>query len=108
MNISYIRFKQRWAAVFCVIFMFLIPMQVQAQPFEEAGAITEISLDGFFIEGQKHRFWPEVEVRMMAPSEQHRELGDLQMGDEVFVTGSIVNGVRYIQLIIPLPEEGPH
>ena len=45
---------------------------------------------------------------MMAPSEQHRELGDLQMGDEVFVTGSIVNGVRYIQLIIPLPEEGPH
>ena len=97
MNISYIRFKQRWAAVFCVIFMFLIPMQVQAQPFEEVGIITEISLDGFFIESEKHRLSPGV--RMMDPSEQRRKPGDLQVGDLVYVEGSVINGIRYIEWI---------
>ena len=71
------------------------------ETFSDAGAITEYKYDRFVLDGSVYRVSPDAEF----PSASRRNYKAFKVGDEVYIEGKILNGIRYVDRMQYFPAE---
>ena len=71
------------------------------ETFQQAGAITGYSHDKFVVNQQVFRIRPDTEF----PSGSRPSYKSFKKGDEVYIEGKILNGIRYVDKMSFYPPE---
>ena len=68
------------------------------ETFEQAGHITKVGVEQFTVRGKKYRLAPGARLQSNDPA--RLKIKHLKKGDEVYMKGQILNGVRYVDIIV--------
>lgn len=71
------------------------------ETFQQAGAITGYSHDKFMLNQQVFRIRPDT----VYPSGSRPSYKAFKKGDEVYIEGKVLNGIRYVDKMIFYPPE---
>jgi len=63
--------------------------------FQQAGAITNYSYDRFVVNQGVYRVHPSA----VFPSGDRPSYKDFKVGDQVYIEGKILNGIRYVDIM---------
>ena len=89
-----------------VVAALLLPMTNASalEKFQEFGAISSLSYDKFTVKGIEYRIAPTAKLDSNDANRQ--KLSDFKRGDKIYFKGQVINGIRYIELVIyetPVP-----
>ena len=67
------------------------------ESFHEGGYITNVNIGKIYIDGKELRFQPSSKIEN--PSNGRRKPSDLKRGDLVYIRGTIIDDVYFVDLI---------
>lgn len=68
--------------------------------FEQAGIISDVGYEQFTVNRKQYRIAPGA--RLKSSDASRNKFSDFKKGDEVYFKGKILNGVRYVDIIVYL------
>ncbi len=68
------------------------------ETFEKAGIISSVGPDQFTLDRKSYRLAPKAQLKSEDAS--HKKFSDFKKGDKVWFTGTILNNVHYVDMIV--------
>lgn len=68
--------------------------------FEQAGTISDVGYEKFTVKKKQYRIAPGVKFKSSDAS--RNKFSDFKKGDQIYFKGKILNGVRYVDIIVYL------